>query len=112
MLQNNKRGETTLADLFRESVIFQGLLAMLCVIGTFALLILDRPVPVEVWIINGSALGFFFGARNLLTARNSAQEANRVTEMVVTQNAQIISTLTQLGIRGSVGAAMDEALQK
>lgn len=106
MLENNKRSESNFADLFRESVIFQGLLAVLCLIGTFALLILDRPVPVEVWILNGSALGFFFGARNLLTARNSAQEANRVTEMVVTQNAQIISTLAQLGIGGAIGDSL------
>jgi hypothetical protein len=104
--------KTTIADLFKESVIFQGLLAILCVVGTFALLLLGRPVPVEVWLINGSALGFFFGARNLLTARNSAQEANRVTEMVVTQNAQIISTLAQLGIGGAVGVRMRVPAEK
>ena len=95
--------KTTMADLFRESVIFQGVLAVICIAGTFLLLLIGRIVPEYVWLIDASVLGFFFGAKNLLTARNSAQDANRVTEMVVAQNAEIITTLTKLGIGGVVG---------
>lgn len=105
MMSENK---ITMADLFRESVIFQGVLAVICITGTFLLLVMGRTVPEYVWLIDASVLGFFFGAKNLLTARNSAQDANRVTEMVVAQNAEIISTLAKLGI----GGAMGEVLRK
>ncbi len=72
------QSKTTFADLFRESVIFQGLIAVLCIVGTFALLLLERPIPDFVWMIDATAVGFFFGARNLMTARNGAKEMAEV----------------------------------
>ena len=91
------------AQLFRESVIFQGAMAVIALVGTFALLFLSRPVPEFIWIMDGTVIGFFFGARNLLTARNSAQEANKLAEVLAVQNAQIVRALSTLGVSGPMG---------
>jgi hypothetical protein len=97
---------TVWAQLFRESVIFQGAIAVIALIGTFTLLFLDRPVPEFVWIMDGTVIGFFFGARNLLTARNSAQEANKIAEILAVQNAQIVKALSTMGVGGPIGDAL------
>lgn len=99
------------AQLFRESVIFQGLLALVCLIGTFVLLFAERPVPDYIWVIDATALGFFFGAKNLLSARNAAQEANRTTQILAAQNAELLQTFARMGmgVGGPVGAAISQA---
>lgn len=85
---------TSLGDLFRESVIFQGALAVICLVGTFALLLTQNPVPDYIYILDGSVVGFFFGARNLLTARNGAQEMGKLAEKLAVQNGEIIQVLS------------------
>lgn len=95
--------------LFKESVIFQGLLAVLCIVGTFTLLLLDKPIPDYVWVIDATAVGFFFGARNLLTARNGAKEMSHVAQTLAVQNAQIVKVLSSMGVGGAMGSALKDA---
>jgi len=92
--------------LFKESVIFQGLLATLCIIGTFALLLLDKPIPDYVWILDATAVGFFFGARNLMSARNGAKEMAAIADTLAVQNAQIVQAISTMGIGGAVGVGL------
>ena len=65
------------AELMKESVIVQGLLAIIALGGTFALLLLGRPVSNEVWLIDSSIVAFFFGAKNVMSVRAMAQDAIR-----------------------------------
>lgn len=102
----------SMADLFRESVIFQGVLAVVVIIGTFALLLTGRPVPDYVWMIDAAVIGFFFGAKNLLTARNAAQDANQLSQQILEQNGQIVNALVNMGavkIGGPVGSVMEQS---
>lgn len=96
---------TTWTDLFRESVIFQGALAVICIAGTFALLLSGHDVPQYVYILDGSVVGFFFGARNLLTARNGAQDMGRLAEKLAVQNSEIVQILSS-GPGTPMGAAI------
>lgn len=84
----------TIAELLRESVIFQGILAVVALVGTFVLLLFGHFIPDYIWIIDGTVIGYFFGAKNLLTARNGAQEMGRVAETLAVQNAQIVKILS------------------
>lgn len=95
--------QTTLADLFKESVIFQGVLAVMCIGGTFLLLLTGRAVPDYVWVIDASALGFFFGAKNLLTARNAASEATYAMQTVAEQNAAMAASMAQINAQRAQG---------
>ena len=65
------------AELMKESVIVQGLLAIIALGGTFALLMLGRPVSNEVWMIDSSIIAFFFGAKSVMAVRAMAQDAIR-----------------------------------
>lgn len=65
------------AELMKESVIVQGLLAIIALGGTFALLLLGRPVSNEVWLIDSSIVAFFFGAKSVMSVRAMAQDAIR-----------------------------------
>lgn len=40
----------------------RAVVAVLCVLGTFALLLTDRQVPPEVWVLDTMAFTFFFSA--------------------------------------------------
>lgn len=102
--------KTTLADLFRESVIFQGLIAVLCIVGTFTLLLLERPIPDYVWMIDATAVGFFFGARNLMTARNGAKEMAEVATKLAVENGRIVQTLSTMGLSGPMGSGVRGAM--
>ena len=102
--------KTSLADLLKESVIFQGALAVICLVGTFVLLVLRIDVPQYVYLLDGTVVGFFFGARNLLTARNGMQDMGRFAEKLSVQNAEIVRVLSTQGIGGAVGAATRRAL--
>jgi uncharacterized membrane protein YfcA len=53
----------TLWDLFAESVIIQGLLALLTVGAIIGLLFQGREVPKELWALAGIIIGFYFGAK-------------------------------------------------
>lgn len=99
--------QTNWATLFKESVIFQGLLAVLCITGTFALLLIGKPVPDYVWVLDATAIGFFFGARNLMSARNGAKEMAGVAETLAVQNAEIVRVLST---GGPISAASRETL--
>jgi positive regulator of sigma E activity len=51
-------------DLLERSVIVQALLTLLFALLICALLLLQRPVPQEVWIAFGAILGFWFGTKS------------------------------------------------
>lgn len=103
--------ETTFTDLLRESVIFQGLIAVLCIVGTFALLLLERPIPDYVWVIDATAVGFFFGARNLMTARNGAKEMAEVATRLAVENGKIVQALSMMGLSGPMGSGVRSAVR-
>lgn len=108
----NDQPKTSLADLLKESVLFQGALAVICLVGTFVLLVMQINVPQYVYLLDGTVVGFFFGARNLLTARNGAQEMSRFAEKLAVQNAEIVRVLSTQGIGGAVGTATRTALDE
>jgi hypothetical protein len=53
----------TFWDLLAESVIIQGILALLTVGAIIGLLFLGREVPKELWALAGIVIGFYFGAK-------------------------------------------------
>jgi uncharacterized membrane protein YfcA len=53
----------TFWDLFAESVIIQGALAIITVGAIIGLLFLGREVPKELWALAGLIIGFYFGAK-------------------------------------------------
>jgi uncharacterized membrane protein len=53
----------TFWQLFAESVIIQGLLAMLTIGAIIGLLFLGKEVPKELWALAGIIIGFYFGAK-------------------------------------------------
>jgi uncharacterized membrane protein YfcA len=53
----------TFWDLFAESVIIQGILALLTVGAIIGLLFMGREVPKELWALAGIIIGFYFGAK-------------------------------------------------
>jgi len=54
-------------QLLAESVIFQGLLALIVVGATVYLLFLGREVPKELWGLLGLILGYYFGTKGQQT---------------------------------------------
>lgn len=102
-MESNK---LTFYDLLKESVLAQSLLALLSIAGTFALLLVGRPVPEYVWILDASVISFFFGAKTLFNQRQMANENARLLAAVGQQNAQILQTIAATGVGGAVGAAM------
>jgi hypothetical protein len=53
----------TFWDLFAESVIIQGILALFTVGAIIVLLFMGREVPKELWALSGIIIGFYFGAK-------------------------------------------------
>jgi uncharacterized membrane protein YfcA len=53
----------TFWDLFAESVIIQGILALVTVGAIIGLLFMGREVPKELWALAGIIIGFYFGAK-------------------------------------------------
>lgn len=103
-------GNVSWAALFRESVIFQGLLALMVVGGTFALLLWGHFIPDYIWVLDATVVGYFFGAKNLMTARNGAQDMSRVAERLAIQNAEIIKFIS--AAPGTpMGAALKEVMR-
>lgn len=97
--------KTTFYDLLKESVLAQSVLAIVCLVGTFALLLAERTVPDYVWILDASVISFFFGAKTLFNQRQMAGENARLLAAVTQQNAQILQTIAITGVGGAVGAA-------
>lgn len=85
---------TTLYDLLKESVLAQSLLALVCIAGTFTLLLANRTVPDNVWILDASVISFFFGAKTLFNQRQLTTENARLLAQVAQQNAQMLSVLS------------------
>lgn len=85
---------TTLNDLLKESVLAQSLLALVCMVGTFALLLANRTVPDNVWILDASVISFFFGAKTLFNQRQLTTENARLLAQVAQQNAQMLAVLS------------------
>lgn len=101
--------KTTFYDLLKESVIAQSLLALVCLVGTFALLLADRPVPEYVWILDASVVSFFFGAKTLFNQRQMASENVRLMAEVAQQNAQILQAVATSGIGGALGGVLSQS---
>jgi len=49
-------------ELFRESAVMQGLLALVITVGVLTLYATGRPIPPEVWGIVGLVFGYYFGS--------------------------------------------------
>lgn len=90
---NSQQPPTTFYDLLKESVLAQSLLALVCIIGTFALLLADRPVPEYVWLLDASVISFFFGAKTLFNQRQLTTENARLLAQVAQQNVAVLQSL-------------------
>lgn len=75
----------TFWDLMKESVIVQGLVALTCIIGTFALLVAARPVPDYVWVLDATVISYFFGAKSLMSQRQAQIETARIVAQVTSE---------------------------
>ena len=84
---------TTFYDLLKESVLAQSLLALICIVGTFALLLAERPVPEYVWLLDASVISFFFGAKTLFNQRQLTTENARLLAQVAQQNVAVLQSL-------------------
>lgn len=46
---------------FASNDVFRFALAMVLVVGTILLMVLERDIPTVLWAMDASALGFYFG---------------------------------------------------
>ncbi len=91
--------KTTLLDLIRESVIVQGLLALMALGGTFWLLLAGQPVDDRIWMIDTAVLGFFFGAKGVFTVRGASEMSVRHMAGIARQNQEMMGlVLSQLPV--------------
>ena len=60
---------SSLIDLFRESVLVQGLLALVVVSTVMVLLVMGVQVPPELWAVVGVIVGYYFGSDRAVTLR-------------------------------------------
>lgn len=104
--------KTTFYDLLKESVIGQSLLAIICMVGTFVLLLAGHPVPEYVWILDASVVSYFFGAKTLFNPRQMAGESARLLAEVGQQNAKILQTIATTGVGGPVGAVTPRVVRE
>lgn len=89
--------KTTFMDLIRESVIFQGLLALIVITGLIAMLLMRIPVNEEMWVVVGTVLGYFFGAKGFQNLRAATSESTQLLAQIAQQNAQVLESLTLNG---------------
>ena len=68
----------TFWELFRQSMIIQGLLALGCTFTISGLLMYRVPVPAELWALEGLIMGYFFGAKNVATTTESLRQIQRL----------------------------------
>lgn len=57
-----------LSDVFNNDL-SRVVLAVICLVGTFALLLLEKPVPTEVWLLDTAAITFYFSVAVAKTGR-------------------------------------------
>ncbi len=95
---------TTLMDLLRDSVIVQGILAIMAIGGTFWLLLSGHPVDDRIWMIDTAVLGFFFGAKGLANVRGASETSSRFMAEIGRQNAELVQLLLVRGRTGEMQA--------
>ena len=83
----------TLIDLLRESVIVQGILAVMALGGTFWLLLSGHPVDDRIWMVDTAVLGFFFGAKGLANVRGASETSSRFIAEIGRQNAELVQLM-------------------
>jgi len=64
-------------ELFRTSVIVQGLLALLTTMAVLYALLCGLTVPPEMWTIYGIIIGWYFGAKGQQSAVDVARNMAR-----------------------------------
>lgn len=69
----------TITQLLEQSVLVQGVLAIIAVGGVMYMAAAQIPVPPEVWVVVGSIIGFFFGAKGLQSAQRVANNSMNTT---------------------------------
>lgn len=75
-------------DLLKSSVVTQGIIVAVFGIGTFMLLLTDRPIPEWLQVFLGVIIGFYFGGRlmqkqlesQVQVAQAQLQTANDIAE--------------------------------
>lgn len=63
-----------LVQLFRESVVIQGVLTLVVVGAAVWLLALGQPVPDQLWGFVGLVLGYYFGSDRVNAIRRAISE--------------------------------------
>lgn len=63
---------TTFWQLFRESVIIQGFITLACIGAMVYLTVTGQPVPEALSTVVYLVTGFYFGAKSVSSARESA----------------------------------------
>lgn len=89
--------KTTLMDLVRESVIFQGLIALIVIVGLMLMLVLRIPVDEQMWVVVGTVLGYFFGAKGFQNLRAATSESSQLFAQIATANAHALRAFAQDG---------------
>lgn len=105
-----KRSSPTFGELMAQSVIVQGLLALIVVAGGFALLIMRIDVPDWLIVIISAVVGFFFGAKGVQSAQRIAADSHDVVTAIsadfafnmraamAENNAILVKTLKGAGV--------------
>lgn len=58
-------------ELFRESVIIQGLIVLVLLVTISAMLIMGWNIPDQLWALVGVVVGYYFGSDRLRSMREA-----------------------------------------
>ncbi len=73
------KDKASIVDLFRESVIFQGLITMTVLIVWAVLMVEGKPISQDLYVLLGTVIGFFFGGKyQQLIAQNNRDNQNTI----------------------------------
>lgn len=71
-----------LVDLLEQSVLVQGLLTLVVTGAWLYLIVTGKPIPPELHAAVGIVMGFFFGAKQSIYAKNEAQKMEAKRKLI------------------------------
>lgn len=78
----------TFTELFKSSVIIQGLVTAVLIITICIMVLWGREVPKELWLLTGTVVGYWFGAKNNLTIQKIVETQAQAVDRLCAQLAR------------------------